>query len=153
MAGNGGSLSDATHFAEEFSGFFRHKRRAFPAIALSDAAHMSCVANDVGFKFVFSRMVEALGKKEDILFLLSTSGNSENLIEAAKSARERGIKVVSFLGKSGGSLKSLSDDYLLIDGFTYSDRIQEAHMCAIHIIIEMVEKMWETSQVLVESMI
>ena len=107
----------------------------------------------MGFKFVFSRMVEALGKKEDILFLLSTSGNSENLIEAAKSARERGIKVVSFLGKSGGSLKSLSDDYLLIDGFTYSDRIQEAHMCAIHIIIEMVEKMWETSQVLVESMI
>jgi D-sedoheptulose 7-phosphate isomerase len=140
IAGNGGSLCDAMHFAEEFTGFYREKRKPFPALALSDPSHMSCVANDTSFEEVYSRMIEAFGKKEDIFIALTTSGNSKNLIEAAKKARELNIKVVGFLGKGGGALKALCDEYWIVEGFRYSDRIQEAHMAAMHIIIESVEK-------------
>lgn len=140
IAGNGGSLCDAMHFAEELTGCFRKKRKALPAIALACPGHLTCAANDFGFSDVFSRGIEAYGKKEDIFILLSTSGNSLNLIEAIPAAKEKGLKIISFLGKTGGKIKGLSDLEWLVDGFPFSDRIQEAHMKAIHIIIEMTEK-------------
>ncbi len=140
IAGNGGSLCDAMHFAEELTGIFRAKRRALPAIALSDPGHLTCTANDLGYEGVFSRAVEALGKAGDIFVALTTSGNSPNLVHAVPLAKIMGMKTISFLGKTGGKLKGESDLEWIIDGFKYSDRIQEAHMMAIHIIIEMVEK-------------
>jgi D-sedoheptulose 7-phosphate isomerase len=140
VAGNGGSLCDAMHFAEELTGFYRSKRPALGAIALADPGHISCVANDVGFDFVFSRGVEALGRAGDVLVVLTTSGNSTNLIEAVKAAKSLGMYTIGFLGKTGGKLKGLTDLELIIEGFVYSDRIQEAHMTVIHILIEMVEK-------------
>lgn len=140
IAGNGGSLCDAMHFAEEFTGIFRGKRAALPAMALSDPGHLTCTANDLGYQDVFSRSVEAFGKPGDILIALTTSGNSLNLINAVKVAKEKGLKTISFLGKTGGTLKGMSDLEWRVEGFSFSDRIQEAHMAAIHIIIEMVEK-------------
>lgn len=140
IAGNGGSLCDAMHFAEELTGQFREKRMALPAIALSDPGHMSCVGNDHGFDSIFSRGVEAFGKKEDLFILLSTSGNSTNLVQAAKVAKEKGLATIAFLGKTGGQLKGVCDVEWIVSGFSFSDRIQEAHMAAIHLIIEQVEK-------------
>lgn len=140
IAGNGGSLCDAMHFAEEMTGQFRRPRRALPAIALADSGHMSCVANDFGFEEVFSRHVEALGRAEDIFIGLTTSGNSPNLIRAFEKAKERKMTTVAFLGKTGGALKGFSDHEWIVEGFSTSDRIQEVHMAAIHIIIEQVEK-------------
>lgn len=139
IAGNGGSLCDAMHFAEELTGQFRQKRAALPAIALADPAHMSCVANDMGFDSVFSRGVEAFGQPGDILISLTTSGNSPNILAAIGAAKEKGLYTISFLGKSGGKMKGRSDLEWVVSGFPYSDRVQEAHMAAIHIIIEMVE--------------
>lgn len=139
LAGNGGSLCDAMHFAEELTGQFRNPRQALPAIALSEPGHLTCVSNDFGFDQVFSRGVEAFGKPGDVFIGLTTSGNSENIVRAFAEAKERGLKTVAFLGKSGGRLKGTADLELLISGFTTSDRIQEAHMAAIHIIIELVE--------------
>lgn len=139
IAGNGGSLCDAMHFAEELTGQFREKRPALAAIALADPGHMSCVANDMGYESVFARSVEALGQSDDVFVVLSTSGNSINLLRAVQKAKEKGLKTVAFLGKSGGKIKGLCDLEWVIEGFAYSDRIQEAHMAAIHIIIEMVE--------------
>lgn len=141
IAGNGGSLCDAMHFAEELTGFYREKRKAFPAIALSDPGHLTCVGNDIGFDFVFSRAVEALGKAGDVLIVLTTSGNSQNLILALNTAKLLGLKTVAFLGKTGGKAKEMADLEWIVEGFSTSDRIQEAHMAAIHIIIEMVEKL------------
>jgi D-sedoheptulose 7-phosphate isomerase len=140
IAGNGGSLCDAMHFAEELTGQFRARRKALPAIALSDPGHLTCVANDMGFEDVFSRGVEAFGKPGDLLVLLTTSGNSPNLIRAAEVAKEKNLKTIAFLGKSGGKLRGSCDLEWIVSGFQYSDRVQEAHMAAIHIIIEMVEK-------------
>ena len=140
IAGNGGSMCDAMHFAEELTGVFREKRKALPAIALSCPGHLTCTANDLGFDGVFARGVEAYGNPNDIFIALTTSGNSPNLIEAVKAAKKHDLKVISFLGKTGGKLKGLSDLEWCVEGFSYSDRIQEAHMTAIHIIIEMVEK-------------
>ena len=140
IAGNGGSLCDAMHFAEELTGYFRHDRKALPAIAISDPSHMSCVANDAGFETVFSRYVEALGVSGDILVVLTTSGNSENLVKAISAAQAKGMKTIAFLGKGGGKIKGLCDQEWVVEGFKYSDRIQEAHMTAIHIIIQMVEQ-------------
>lgn len=139
IAGNGGSLCDAAHFAEEFTGLFRKKRRALPAIALSEPGHLSCVGNDLGFEKVFSRSLEALGKPGDVFIGLTTSGNSPNIILAFETAKMLGLKTISFLGKGGGKLKGIADLELIIEEFSTSDRIQEAHMTAIHILIEMVE--------------
>ncbi len=139
VCGNGGSMADAMHVAEEFSGRFRKDRQPYPAIAFSDPSHMSCVANDYGFEYVFSRQVEALGHAGDVLMVLSTSGNSANLIEAATSARGLGVRVVGFLGKGGGAVASLCDLPLVFPGRT-SDRIQELHMLTLHALIEGVEK-------------
>lgn len=139
VAGNGGSLCDAMHFAEELTGQFRTKRMALPAIALADPSHMSCVANDMGFESVFSRGVEAFGQKGDVLVVLTTSGNSPNILAAVHEAIKRGLTTVAFLGKTGGAMKGLCDLEWIVSGFKYSDRVQEAHMAAIHIIIEQVE--------------
>lgn len=139
IAGNGGSLCDAAHFAEELTGQFRKKREALPAIALTECGHLTCVGNDMGFEYVFSRGVEAFGKKGDIFIGLTTSGNSLNIIHAFDEAQKRGLKTIAFLGKEGGSLKGVADLELIITGFTTSDRIQEAHMAAIHVLIEHIE--------------
>ncbi len=139
IAGNGGSLCDAMHFAEELTGQFRRPRKALPAIALADPGHMSCVSNDMGFSSVFSRGVEALGQPGDLFIAMTTSGNSENLIAAVAAAKDLGLKTIGFLGKTGGKMQGLCDLEWIVSGFAFSDRVQEAHMAAIHIIIEQVE--------------
>ncbi len=139
IAGNGGSLCDAMHFAEELTGFYREKRPALPALALADPGHISCVGNDVGFESIFSRGVEAHGKKGDLFIALTTSGNSENIVRGVEAAQSMGLTTVGFLGKGGGKLKGRCDLEWIVSGFKYSDRIQEAHMTAIHIVIEQVE--------------
>ncbi|NGX55628.1 MAG: Phosphoheptose isomerase [Chlamydiae bacterium] len=141
VAGNGGSLCDAIHFAEELTGLFREVRPALPVIPLSDPGHLTCVANDLGFEQVFSRAIEAYGKPGDIFAGLTTSGKSPNMILAFERAKELGLKTVAFLGKGGGKLRGVADLELVIDGFTTSDRIQEAHMVAIHTLIECVEEL------------
>lgn len=140
IAGNGGSLCDATHFAEELTGMFRKFRPALPAIPLSDAGHISCVGNDLGFEWVFARAVQAYGKKGDVFIGLTTSGKSPNIIKAVQVAQEMGLHTITFLGKGGGKLKGVADLELSIDGFDTSDRVQEAHMAAMHIIIEIIEQ-------------
>ena len=139
IAGNGGSNCDAMHFAEEFTGRFRKDRIALPSISISDSSHITCVGNDYGFDFVFAKGVEAFGKEGDFFFGISTSGNSKNIIEAVKSAKERNLKTVALLGKDGGKLKGICDYEFIIPGET-SDRIQEVHMMILHIIIEGVER-------------
>jgi D-sedoheptulose 7-phosphate isomerase len=139
--GNGGSLCDAQHFAEELSGRYRQNRRALAAIALTEASHMTCVANDFGFEFVFSRFVEALGRPGDVLLAISTSGNSPNILRAAEAARELGMTVVSLTGKDGGQLATVSDVEIRVPHAGYADRIQEIHIKAIHIMIQLIEKL------------
>jgi D-sedoheptulose 7-phosphate isomerase len=139
--GNGGSLCDAQHFAEELSGRYRQNRRALAAIALTEASHMTCVANDFGFEFVFSRFVEALGRPGDVLLAISTSGNSPNILRAAEAAKAAGMKVVSLTGKDGGQLAALSDVELRVAHFGFADRIQEVHIKVIHILILLIEKL------------
>jgi D-sedoheptulose 7-phosphate isomerase len=138
VAGNGGSMADSMHFAEELSGRFRNDRRPLPALALADPTHLSCVSNDYGFDYVFSRSVEALGSPGDILILLTTSGNSKNLLFAAEAAHKKGLYVVGFLGRGGGALLPLCDLTIMAPGET-SDRIQELHMLALHMVVEAVE--------------
>lgn len=137
--GNGGSHCDAMHFAEELTGRYRKERRPLGALALGDASHMSCVSNDYGFEFIFSRQLQALGRNGDLLVGLSTSGNSKNVINAFKVARDKGIKTIALLGKDGGQLKELADISIVVPGQT-SDRIQEIHIKLIHIVIEVVER-------------
>lgn len=140
LAGNGGSLCDANHFAEELTGFFRAKRKALPALVLNDAAHMSCTGNDVGFDKVFSRGVEAFSQEGDIFIGLTTSGTSPNIIQAFDAAIAFKLQTIAFLGKGGGKLKGIADIEFLVDPtLKTSDRIQEVHMTAIHIIIELIE--------------
>lgn len=139
IAGNGGSNCDALHFAEEFTGRFRGNRRALPAIAISDSSHITCVGNDFGFDYIFSRGVEAYGKEGDLFIGLSTSGNSANIVKAVEAAKSLGMKTLVLLGKDGGKLKGMCDYEYVIPGET-SDRIQEIHMMILHIIIEGVEK-------------
>lgn len=137
--GNGGSSCDAAHFAEEMTGRFRGERRSLPAIAISDASHITCAANDYGFESVFSRFIEGMGKEGDVLLAISTSGNSNNIIKAAEVARAMGIKVITLTGKSGGTLRTLSDVNINVAHRGWSDRIQEIHIKIIHIFIDYVE--------------
>ncbi|TPG62435.1 D-sedoheptulose 7-phosphate isomerase [Hymenobacter nivis] len=139
--GNGGSLCDAQHFAEELSGRYRADRRALAAIALTDASHMTCVANDYGFEFVFSRFVEALGRPGDVLLALSTSGNSPNVLRAAEAAKALGMKVVALTGKDGGALAGICDVEIRAPHSGYADRIQEIHIKVIHILIMLIEQL------------
>lgn len=136
--GNGGSMADAMHFAEEWTGRFRNDRIPYPALAPSDATHITCVGNDYGFDQIFARWIKALGRSGDMLILLSTSGRSPNLLRAAEAAREAGVQIVGFLGRDGGPLLELCDVALIVPGDT-SDRIQELHMLCLHALIEMVE--------------
>jgi D-sedoheptulose 7-phosphate isomerase len=139
--GNGGSHCDAMHFAEELSGRYRDERRSLPAIAISDPSHLSCVSNDYGYEFVFSRFIEGLGQPGDVLFGLSTSGQSANVIRAVEAARRKGLKVVLLTGKDGGKLAGLADVEIRVPHFGYADRIQEIHIKVIHILMLLIEKM------------
>lgn len=137
--GNGGSHCDAMHFAEEWTGRYRKDRAAVGALALGDASHMSCVSNDYGFDQVFSRQLDGLGRKGDLLVGLSTSGNSKNVILAFETAKKKSIKTVALLGRDGGKIKELADLSIVIPAQT-SDRIQEMHIKIIHTVIESVER-------------
>jgi D-sedoheptulose 7-phosphate isomerase len=137
--GNGGSMCEAMHFAEELSGRYRKDRRALAAQSISDPSHLTCVGNDYGFESVFSRGVEAWGCPGDVLVAFSTTGKSPNVVAAAKTARARKMTVVGLLGQSGGDMKALCDLALIVPGST-SDRIQEIHMRAVHFTIELVER-------------
>jgi D-sedoheptulose 7-phosphate isomerase len=137
--GNGGSHCDAMHFAEEFTGRYRKERKPLGALALGDQSHTTCVANDYGFDFVFSRQLEGLGRAGDLLVGLSTSGNSKNIIVAFEAAKKMGIQTVALLGRDGGKLKSMADLAIVIPAQT-SDRIQEMHIKIIHTVIETVER-------------
>jgi D-sedoheptulose 7-phosphate isomerase len=138
--GNGGSHCDAMHFAEELTGRYRENRKAIPAICVSDPSHISCVSNDFGYEFVFSRYLEALGNKGDVLLGISTSGNSANIIRAAQAAKEKGMKVIILSGKDGGKLAPYADVEIRVSHFGYADRIQEIHIKVIHILILLIEK-------------
>ena len=139
ICGNGGSACDAMHFAEELTGRFKRDRKPLPAIACTDPGHITCTANDYGFEHIFSRWVEALGQDGDILLLLSTSGNSPNILRAAESAKARGITTIALLGKDGGKLRNKCDHQLIVPG-EGSDRIQELHMLILHTLVEGVER-------------
>ena len=138
--GNGGSMCDAMHFAEELSGRFRNDRRGLAALSISDPSHISCVANDYGYEYVFSRYVEALGKKGDVLLGISTSGNSENVIKAVKTAKEKDIKTIVLTGKTGGQLADLADLEIRAPQSKYADRDQEIHIKVIHALIDGIER-------------
>lgn len=138
--GNGGSMCDAMHFAEEMTGRFRDERKALPAIAISDASHITCTGNDYGFDYVFSRYVDALGNKGDVLLALSTSGNSKNILNAIDSAKKKGMKVVGLTGKDGGKMAELCDIEIRSPKSRYSDRVQEIHIKVIHSLIDYIEK-------------
>lgn len=138
--GNGGSMSDASHFAEELTGRYRGDRRPIPAIAISDAPHISCTANDYGYEAIFARFVEALGNSGDVLLAISTSGNSKNVINAVNVAKSKGIKVIALTGKTGGTLASLADVEIRVPHNGEADRIQEVHIKVIHIFIYLIER-------------
>jgi len=139
IAGNGGSLCDAAHFAEELTGCFRKKRRALPALVLSEPGAMSCVGNDFGFEKIFSRGIEAFGSSGDLFIALTTSGGSPNIKKAVEVAQKKGLVVVCLLGKGGGDLLDQADLQLVVPHCTTSDRIQEVHMASLHMVIEAME--------------
>jgi D-sedoheptulose 7-phosphate isomerase len=138
--GNGGSMCDAMHFAEELTGRYRLDRAALPALAISDASHMSCVGNDYGYEHIFSRYVEAHGRPGDCLLALTTSGTSKNVVRAARVAREQGVKVIILSGKQAPELMALSDVYVCTPGGQFADRVQELHIKVLHILIELIER-------------
>lgn len=139
--GNGGSHCDAMHFAEELTGRYRDNRPSLPAIAISDVSHLSCVGNDFGYEFVFSRFIEGLGQPGDVLLGLSTSGNSANVIRAVETAKAKGLKTVVLTGNDGGKLAGLADLEIRVPHFGYADRIQEIHIKIIHTLILLIEEM------------
>jgi len=137
--GNGGSMCDAMHFAEELTGRFRKERKPLPAVAISDPSHITCVANDYGFDFIFSKYIEGHAQTTDVLLAISTSGNSPNVINGILEAQKRKMKVIALLGKGGGKIKDMADISLIVDS-NISDRIQEVHIKCIHIFIEGIER-------------
>ncbi len=141
--GNGGSHCDAMHFAEELTGRYRENRPGYPGIAISDPSHLSCVSNDFGYDFVFSRYVEAVGASGDVLFGLSTSGNSGNILKAIEAAKAKGMKTIALTGKDGGQMAGVADVEIRVPHFGYADRIQEVHIKIIHIVIQLIEKEME----------
>ena len=136
--GNGGSMCDAMHFAEELTGRFREDREPLAAISISDPSHITCVGNDYGFEHIFSRYITAHGKKGDIALGLSTSGNSPNVINAFKAAKESGVFTIALTGRNGGACAAMADLNLTVEAET-SDRIQEIHIKILHIAIDAVE--------------
>lgn len=137
--GNGGSMCDAMHFAEELSGRFREDRKPLPAISISDASHITCVANDYGYDKVFSRYIEAIGNKGDVLLAISTSGNSMNIINAINAASQKGMTIIGLTGKNGGKMAGLCDIEIRAPHSKYADRVQEIHIKVIHSLIHYVE--------------
>lgn len=138
--GNGGSMCDAMHFAEELSGRFRNNRKGLAALSISDPSHISCVANDFGYEYIFSRYVDAIGSKGDVLLGISTSGNSDNVIKAVESAKSKGIKTIVLTGKTGGKLATLADLEIRAPHSDYADRAQEIHIKVIHALIDGIER-------------
>lgn len=138
--GNGGSMCDSMHFAEELTGRYRNDRPGIPALSISDPSHLSCVANDYGYEFVFSRYVEALGNSGDVLLAISTSGNSSNVLRAIEVARHKGMKVIGLTGKDGGKMAVQCDVEIRAPHSRYADRAQEIHIKVIHTLIDFIEK-------------
>ncbi len=139
--GNGASMSDAMHFAEELSGRYRENRPALAAMAISDPSHITCVSNDFGYNFIYSRFIEGLGNEGDVLLGISTSGNSANILEAVKAAKAKGMQVILLTGKDGGALANSGAIEIRVDHFGFADRIQEIHIKVIHIMIQLIEKL------------
>jgi D-sedoheptulose 7-phosphate isomerase len=137
--GNGGSMCDAMHFAEELSGRYRDDRPGIAALSISDPSHLSCVANDYGYAFVFSRYVESLGQEGDVLLAISTSGNSENILNAIQAAQKKGMKVIGLTGKTGGKMAELCDVEIRAPHSSFADRAQEIHIKVIHTLIDRIE--------------
>ncbi|HCB88554.1 MAG TPA: phosphoheptose isomerase [Porphyromonadaceae bacterium] len=137
--GNGGSLCDATHFAEELTGRFRKNRKPYPAIAINDPAYLTCVGNDFSFDEVFSRFIEATGNKNDVLLAISTGGNSENVVRAAYKAKELGLKIVALTKEGSNKLQEIADITIASPATSFSDRVQEIHIKVIHILIQLIE--------------
>jgi D-sedoheptulose 7-phosphate isomerase len=137
--GNGGSMCDSMHFVEELTGRYRKDRDPIAAMSMGDPSHITCVANDYGYEYIFSRHVDAWGRQGDTLLAISTSGNSQNVILATEAAKKKGMKVVGLLGKSGGKLKDMVDVPIVVD-CPITDRIQEIHIKLIHIFIEGIER-------------
>lgn len=138
--GNGGSMCDAMHFAEELTGRYRKNRPGIAAISISDASHISCVANDFGYGHIFSRYIESHGREGDVLLAFSTSGRSPNVIKAAEAAKALGVKVIALTGKPGSQLEALADVCVCAPGGDFADRVQELHIKVVHILIELVER-------------
>jgi len=138
--GNGGSMCDAMHFAEELSGRYRLDRKPLPAVAISDPGHMTCVANDFGYEAVFSRYIEAHGRPGDCLLAISTSGKSPNVLAAARAATAQGVKVIAMTGRIGSPLSELADIEICTPVGRFADRVQELHIKVVHILIELVER-------------
>jgi D-sedoheptulose 7-phosphate isomerase len=138
--GNGGSLCDAMHFAEELTGRFRDNRPGYAAIAIADAGHLSCVANDYGYEQVFARYLQAHGRAGDVLLAISTSGSSPNVVAAARTARSAGLSVIALTGRTPSALAGHADLCLCTPGGRYADRVQELHIKVIHILIELIEQ-------------
>ncbi|CEN32014.1 Phosphoheptose isomerase [Candidatus Westeberhardia cardiocondylae] len=138
--GNGGSHCDAMHFSEELIGRYRDRRASYPALVISDPSCITCIGNDFGYEFVFSRYIQAVGNCNDILVCFSTSGNSINIIKAIEIARLKNMKVISFTGNMGGKIADLSDIDFCVPYCGYSDRIQEVHIKIIHILVLLIEK-------------
>lgn len=138
--GNGGSMCDAMHFAEELTGRFRKDRQAFAATAISDPSHISCVGNDYGYDEIFSRYLEAHARKGDVLVALSTSGGSRNVVRAVETCRARGATSISLVGRPGSALAAISDHCIVTPGGSFADRVQELNIKVLHIFIELVER-------------
>ena len=138
--GNGGSLCDAMHFAEEMTGRYRQDRKPYRAAAISDVSHMACVGNDYGYEHVFSRWIEAMGTDKDVLIAITTSGKSKNIVAAAKAAKAKGVTVVALTGKSGSPITELADIAVVTPAGRWADRVQELHIKVIHILIELIER-------------
>jgi len=137
--GNGGSMCDAMHFAEELTGRFRRDRRPLGALAISDPGHLTCTANDFGYSEVFARFVQAHGRAGDVLLAISTSGSSANVLAAAEAARERSMPVIALTGRPGSPLARLARVEVCTPAGRFADRVQELHIKVIHVLIELVE--------------
>ena len=138
--GNGGSMCDAMHFAEELTGRFRDNRPGYAAMAIADPSHLSCVGNDYGYEQVFARFIEAHGRAGDVLLAISTSGTSRNVLAAARGARQLGVRVIALTGRGGTPLADVADIAIVTAAGRYADRVQELHIKVIHILIELVER-------------
>lgn len=138
--GNGGSMCDAMHFAEELTGRYRKNRKGHAAVAISDPSHISCVANDFGYEYIFSRYIESHAVEGDVLLGISTSGTSKNIVQAAKAAKEQGVHAIILSGREAEELESLASIYICTKGGDFADRVQELHIKILHIFIELIER-------------